>query len=105
MDEATYWPLPFVNAVRTNFVPSLVSVTVAFGTTAPAESVTVPTIVPLSACDQARVAKKNRSRAPRKCMPAIIYGRRSFFVSPATGGIHLDQTVHRSSEILFSSWR
>src|SRR5579859_5385023 len=47
-DSATYRPFPLVTVERVNCVPSLTRVTFAPGTTAPAWSVTVPTMVP---CD------------------------------------------------------
>ena len=72
MEEATYCPLALVTAVRTKCVPSLVSVTPAFGTTAPAASVTVPTIVPLRACDHSRDASNKTTHAAFERMCVII---------------------------------
>src|SRR5262245_52703906 len=77
-DGAVYSPSRPLVTTRVVPVPTLVSVTVAPGTTAPELSVTVPTIVPVTAWanaggDQRDATRtRNRNRPPRFMVPPIF---------------------------------
>src|SRR5437879_6100150 len=64
------------------FVPTLVIVTVAFGTTAPVGSVIVPVMTPCTVCDQTAPALARTSKAATKKTKV-----RSLILSPPYNGL------------------